>query len=306
MGMNLFNSTPITYSIMVLLLFGSGCKKESGTEPPSDTNSSRILSKDMMKVEGGTFTMGSSNSLDVYANPPHAVTLSGFSMSMTEIRWGTWDTVYQWAIHNRYLDLPPGNKGYLNGDAAHPVTEVSWWDVVRWCNALSEMEGLIPVYYTSTNFTDSSVFRAGNIDILSTMVHWSANGYRLPTEAEWEYAARGGNKSKYYIYSGSNNMDSMGWYSSNSGINTHPVGMKAPNELGFYDMSGNVREWCWDSYKVYGSAAETNPHGGTNGGGQILRGGSYLDKDYNCRVAYRMYISHGPVLRFGFRCVRAQ
>jgi sulfatase modifying factor 1 len=260
----------------------------------------------MIKITGGTFTMGSSNSLDVAANPPHSVTLSDYSISATEIRWGMWDTVYQWGIRHGYSDLPPGNKGYLNGDALHPVTEVSWWDVIRWCNARSEKEGLPPLYYTSTNFTDSSVFRTGNIDILSTMVNWSANGYRLPTEAEWEYAARGGNKSNNYIYSGSNNLDSVGWYSPNSGINAHPVGMKAPNELGLYDMSGNVREWCWDSYKTYSSNAETNPHGGTNGGAQILRGGSYLDKDFNCRVAYRMYISHGPVLRFGFRCVRGQ
>jgi hypothetical protein len=169
MSMKLFCITIFAFSIIILLLFGSGCKKESGTEPSIDTNSKSVISKDMITITGGTFTMGSSNSLDVAANPPHFVTLSDYSMSATEIRWGTWDTVYQWCKRNGYSDLPPGNKGYLNGDDTYPVTGVSWWDVVRWCNALSEMERLTPAYHTSTSFTDSSVFRTGNIDILSTM-----------------------------------------------------------------------------------------------------------------------------------------
>jgi formylglycine-generating enzyme required for sulfatase activity len=260
---------------------------------------------DLVFVTGGTFTMGSSNKLDLDANPPHSVTLSDFSISATEISWGMWDTVYQWAINNGYIGLSSGQKGYT-GDSTHPVTNVSWWDVVKWCNARSQKEGLTPLYYTSTSFTDTNIYKTGQIDLLINMVNWAANGYRLPTEAEWEYTARGGNRSNGYTYSGSNMIDTVAWYKSNSPMNTHQVGTKATNELGLYDMSGNVREWCWDSFEPYDTNAQTNPHGAAGGGAQVLRGGAFYDSDFNCRVAYRYYISHFPILRFGFRVVRTK
>ena len=111
--------------------------------------------------------------------------------------------------------------------------------------------------------------------------------FRLPTEAEWEYAARGGNRSKGYKYAGSDNLDEVGWYDENSGFHTHPVGEKKANELGLYDMSGNVFEWCQDWYGDYSSEAQTNPVGPQSGGLRVLRGGSRWCNARNCRVSYR-------------------
>ena len=128
--------------------------------------------------------------------------------------------------------------------------------------------------------------------------------FRLPTEAEWEYAARGGNQSKGYKYSGSDNIDEVAWYEDNSNSKTHPVGQKRPNELGIYDMTGNVCEWCQDWYGSYSSDAQTNPTGPSSGSYRVLRGGSWITIAWNCRVSYR-YFSH-PVSRysdFGFRLV---
>jgi formylglycine-generating enzyme required for sulfatase activity len=131
--------------------------------------------------------------------------------------------------------------------------------------------------------------------------------YRLPTEAEWEYAARGGNKSNGYTYSGSNNLDQVAWYSDNSGSTTHSVGTKQPNELGIYDMSGNVWEWCQDWYGAYTSGSQTNPTGASSSSIRVLRGGSWYSNARSCRVSRRG--SDDPGGRYindGFRLFRVQ
>jgi formylglycine-generating enzyme required for sulfatase activity len=135
------------------------------------------------------------------------------------------------------------------------------------------------------------------------------SNYRLPTEAEWEYAARGGNKSNGYKYSGSNNIDNVAWYGGNSNSQTHRVGTKEPNELGIYDMSGNVWEWCNDWYgeHYYNNSPQNNPQGPTSGTYRVLRGGSWLDTPSYVRCAYRYY--GDPTYRdfiFGFRCARTR
>jgi formylglycine-generating enzyme required for sulfatase activity len=135
--------------------------------------------------------------------------------------------------------------------------------------------------------------------------NFSANGYRLPTEAEWEFAATGGIKSKAYTYSGSNTIDNVAWYVDNAGNATHTTATKTPNELGFYDMSGNVAEWCWDRYAAYTGAAQSNPTGPNSGQLRITRGGSWGNHSVQCRSTARD--AYDPNLKndsyFGFRVV---
>ena len=146
------------------------------------------------------------------------------------------------------------NPSSFTGDLQRPVESVSWNDCQEFITKLNQMTG---------------------------------KNFRLPTEAEWEYAARGGNKSQGYKYAGSNIISDVAWYDSNANSTTHPVATKAPNELGLYDMSGNVFEWCQDWFDTYPSEAQTNPTGASSGSNRVVRGGSYYNNARGCRVAYR-------------------
>ena len=145
------------------------------------------------------------------------------------------------------------NPSYFKGDNL-PVENVSWNDVQEFLRKLNAMTG---------------------------------KSYRLPTEAEWEFAARGGNSSSGYKYSGSNSIGSVAWYWENSGSRTHAVGTKSPNELGIYDMSGNVWEWCQDWYGSYSSSWQRNPQGSNSGSYRVYRGGSWISNARSCRVSFR-------------------
>ena len=200
----------------------------------------------MIKVEGGTFTMGATDEKDnPYSGdkPTHQVMLSTYYIGETEVTQALWKA------------MMGSNLSYFYGDNL-PVENVSWND----CQ-----------------------------DFLSKLNVKTGRHFRLPTEAEWEFAARGGNKSNGTRYSGSNNIDEVAWYDGNSVSMTHPVKTKKANELGIYDMAGNVWEWCYDWYDAYSSNAQTNPTGPISGENRVGRGGGWNGGARFCRSACRGY-----------------
>jgi formylglycine-generating enzyme required for sulfatase activity len=239
----------------------------------------------MVKVPGGSFDMGSSE-LDTLSSdderPVHRVTLSSFMLSATEV------TVFQYGLYcalNKGNDIRKKIEWPNSGD--NPVVRVSWYDAIGYSNWLSERMGLRRQYDIDRDKVD-----ANNQSIFDDL-KWTvtplvgSNGYRLPTESEWEYAARGGEKSSGYLYAGGGSLDLVGWYDGNSGYRTHSVGGKLSNELGLYDMSGNVWEWCWDRYGYYDDKASANPQGAESGLGRVVRGGGWSSGPQSCRVAAR-------------------
>ena len=221
------------------------------------------ISFKMVYVQGGTFTMGCTTEqggdCEGYEKPTHSVTLSDFLIGETEVTQALWEAVMGTTVREQRDKANPSWSMKGEG-ASYPMYYVSWSETVEFCNKLNErLRSQLPSGYRFT----------------------------LPTEAQWEYAARGGNKSQHYKYAGSNTVNEVAWYKGNSSSATHPVKGKQANELGLYDMSGNVWEWCSDWYGSYSNSAQTSPKGPSSGSYRVLRGGGWNGYSGFCRVSCR-------------------
>ena len=245
-----------TYTITLVdaYILSQQAMQQDNTHTESNSNILSItvngLTFNMIKVDGGTFTMGATyeqkNPYDD-EKPTHQVTLSSYYIGETEVTQALWTAVMG------------DNPSWFKGDNL-PVEQVSWEDCQTFIGKLNGLTG---------------------------------KSFRLPTEAEWEYAARGGNRSNHTQYSGSKRIKDVAWYDGNSGSKTHPVKTKNPNELGLYDMSGNVHERCQDWYGSYSSNAQTNPTGPDSGSDRVFRGGTWSIFGWFCRSSFRGNSSPG-------------
>lgn len=257
---------------MLCLACFAGCSKDDDDDDrvkvgKDFTETVSGVKLEMVYVKGGTFSMGA-------------------TAEQGDDFWDDEKPVHQVTLSDYYIgkfEVTQGlweavmgsNPSYFQNGDDYPVECVSWNDIQTFLTKLNELTG---------------------------------KKYALPTEAQWEYAARGGAKSAGYKYSGSNTIDNVAWYWDNSAVNdthcTHPVGTKQPNELGIYDMSGNVWEWCSDWYDDYNSDAQTNPTGPVTGSSRVLRGGGWYSSAWGCRVSFRDYYAPGYRYgNFGFRVV---
>ncbi len=239
---------------------------------------------DMVTVHGGTFRMGSPEAdPEAYENekPQHTVTVSAFCISRYLVTR---------QLYREILGQAPATWGEDTDDERFPANEVSWFDAVAFCNALSAHVGLQPCYH-----------------ITGQHVEWdtSADGYRLPTEAEWEYACRAGTTSAWFFGDDPTALGRYAWFTGNSGDRVHPIGEKEANPWGLHDMIGNVWEWCWDCYNTYLTGVVCDPPGPKDGICRTRRGGSAWIDPCDLRSACRDWDKpEFQFCDFGFRCVR--
>ncbi|MBI5387977.1 MAG: SUMF1/EgtB/PvdO family nonheme iron enzyme [Verrucomicrobia bacterium] len=311
--------------------FSSQCRvritADDGTAPPAPAG--------MAYIPAGPFQMGDSfMEGNINELPVHTVYLSAFFMDKNLVSRELWLDVYAWALGHGYNF---NNSGSFR-DANHPVQTINWYDAVKWCNARSEKEGLTACYYTDASQT--TVYRSWNFAIINAYVKVSASGYRLPTEAEWEKAARGGLNGKRFPWGDTITHSNANYYSSasyaydvsptrgnhptygtGSQPYTSPIGSFAANGYGLFDMVGNLWEWCWDWHgsTFYGDpSAGNDPHGPSSDVRRVVRGGSWNSESWYLRISNRKYAHSLPgwgymnngfepgdsVSTIGFRCVR--
>ena len=278
---------------------------------------------DMSLIPEGAFSMGDSKGEGLACEAPvHVVNVRAFYASRYEVTKAVWDDVALWATNHGYAFTSPAVGSAPN----HPVQQVSWYDAVKWCNARSEKEGFAPSYFEDGAWT--TVYRAGEVNLSETNVRWWGAGYRLPTEAEWEKAARGGLGSARFPSGDTITQSKANYWSTsfesfdvNGAPGPHPsaqsfpnvmnVGSFAPNGYGLYDMAGNIWEWCWDYYgdTWYSDSRSSNdnthgPSSASWGGDRVYRGGSGVDIAWKSRVANRADAPPRFAMgHFGFRVV---
>lgn len=264
-----------------------------------------LFGNDFVLVKGGFFKMGDTfGDGDKDAKPVHLVYVKDFYISKYELSLGEFEEF----VKNSNYQIETGayifidniwefkedasyQNPYFQQQKEYPVVAINFYDAINFCNWKSKNENLEPCY----TIKDKNV-----------ACDFNKNGYRLPTEAEWEMASRGGNSKPQYRYSGGNDLNEVGWYRNNSNYQTHKIGSKKPNYLGLYDMSGNVWEFCFDWYSPYKNIVYFNPTGSKTGDFKILRGGSFYD---DCKHAVQVSnrFSIKPTDRFynvGVRVVR--
>jgi len=276
--MNGYVAAFVLWLLSMLLCCVVCCGETAPSAPKEITTESGVH---MILLPGGTFTMGDENGeID---ETPHEVTVGPFIIDKFEV------------TQEEYERVMGNNPSKVKGNQ-NPVEQVRWSDAVRYCNERSRLEGLEPAY-----------------DLKTWTCRFEANGYRLPTEAEWEYAARAGTNTAYSFGSSEAKLRQHGWFKANAGGKPRPVGQLRPNPWGLFDMHGNVWEWCNDFYKVdyYAESPQNDPKGPESGDKKVLRGGCWNSTPDACRSAYRY--NENPAYTdacfgydiYGFRCVRS-
>ena len=254
-------------------------------------------------VPSGSFRMGADNSNFTNEQPAAAIHLDGFAIDAREVTWSNWNLVRRWALTNGYF-FATGQCGVVSGGGAatssnHPVVKIGWHDAVKFCNARSQYEGLLPAYYMTA--AQTNIYKSNTVDLTSACVNWTANGYRLPTEAEWEKAARGGFTGQDYPWGGGIAASNAHYGASG----TTNVALYPANGYGLGDAAGNAAEWCWDWFGSYADRTADNPIGPTSGTFRAVRGGAWSNDAARLRCAFRDGLAPADSnIAIGLRCVR--